>query len=43
MASPALSSNPGDYIAAHPLEYRELIYYGDNTLRYLFSEFLKRR
>lgn len=41
MASPALSSNPGDYIAAHPLEYRELIYYGDNTLRYLFSEFLK--
>lgn len=41
MASPAFSSNPGDYIAAHPSEYQELIYYGDNTLRYLFSHFLK--
>lgn len=41
MSSPAESSNPGDYIEAHPIEYRELTYYGDYTLRYIFSEFLK--
>ena len=41
MSSPATSSNPGDYIKAHPIEYRELTYYGDYTLGYVFSEFLK--
>ncbi len=35
MSSPAVSSNPGDYIDAHPEEYRELIYFGDHTLRYI--------
>lgn len=40
MASPAASSNPGDYLAAHPEEERALLRYGDNTLRYIFSEFL---
>ncbi len=39
-SSPASSSNPGDYIDAHPIEYRELTYYGDYTLRYVFSAFL---
>lgn len=40
-SSPASSSNPGDYIDAHLIEYRELTYYGDYTLKYVFSEFLK--
>lgn len=40
-SSPALSSNPGDYIEAHPIEYRELTYYGRYTLKYCFTEFLK--
>jgi len=40
-SSPAHSSNPGDYIEAHPVEYRELLYYGDYTLRYVYAEFLK--
>jgi beta-lactamase regulating signal transducer with metallopeptidase domain len=40
-ASPAESSNPGAYIDAHPIEYRELTYYGDYTLRYIFSSFLE--
>ncbi len=40
-SSPAYSSNPGDYIEAHPIEYRELLYYGDYTLRYVCAEFLK--
>ena len=34
-----LSSNPGDYILAHPTEYQELIYYGEYTLRYCFKRF----
>lgn len=38
-ASPAQSSNPGDYIEAHPIEYRELTYYGRYTLQYCFSRF----
>ena len=37
--SPALSSNPGDYIAEHPIEYRELTYYGRYTLKYCFARF----
>lgn len=41
MSSPASSSNPDDYIDAHRLDYRELTYYGDYTLRYIFSEFIK--
>lgn len=41
MSSPAGSSNPDDYINAHRLDYRELTYYGDYTLRYIFSEFIK--
>ena len=40
-SSPAVSSRPGDYIEAHPVEYRELLYYGDYTLRYVYGEFLK--
>ncbi len=38
---PAHSSRPGDYLDAHKLDYRELTYYGDYTLRYVFAEFLK--
>jgi beta-lactamase regulating signal transducer with metallopeptidase domain len=40
-SSPSVSSNPQDYIDAHPIEFRELLYYGDYTLRYIFSDFLK--
>lgn len=40
LSSPAASSNPADYISEHPLKVRELTYYGDYTLRYIFSEFL---
>ncbi len=40
-SGPALSSNPGDYIEAHPIEYRELTYYGRYTLKYCFTKFLK--
>ena len=40
-SDPALSSNPGDYIEAHPIEYRELTYYGRYTLKYCFTKFLK--
>ncbi len=38
-SGPALSSNPGDYIEAHPIEYRELTYYGRYTLQYCFARF----
>ena len=38
-SSPALSSNPGDYIAEHSSEYRELTYYGRYTLKYCFARF----
>ena len=41
LSSPAESSNPSDYIEAHPIAYRELTFYGDYTLRYVFAEFLK--
>ena len=40
-SSPAQSSNPGDYIKEHFIEYRELTYYGRYTLKYCFAEFLK--
>ena len=38
-SSPTPSSRPADYIDAHPIEYRELMYYGDYTLQYIFSKF----
>ncbi len=40
-SNPALSSNPGDYIEEHSIEYQELTYYGRYTLKYCFAEFLK--
>ncbi len=40
-SSPAEASSPGSYIDAHPIEYRELTYYGDYTLHHVFSKFLK--
>lgn len=39
-SSPATASDPGDYINAHYAERRELLCYGDYTLRYISSEFL---
>ena len=39
--SPAQSSIPYDYIEAHPTEMQELAYYGEYTLRYVYSQFLK--
>ena len=41
MSSPAHSSNPGDYIDEHSVEYRELKYYGRYTLQYCFGKFLQ--
>ncbi len=38
-SGPALSSNPGDYIEEHPIEFRELTYYGRYTLKYCFARF----
>ncbi len=35
------TDNAQDYLNACPEEYDELIYYGDYTLKYIFSEFLK--
>ena len=40
-SSPALSSNPKDYIDEHSIEYRELTYYGRYTLKYCFARFEK--
>ncbi len=37
MSSPKASSNPGDYIDAHRIEYRELTYYGDYTIAFIES------
>ncbi len=39
-STPAEASNPGAYIEAHAFEYRELLYYGDATLRYAYGRFL---
>ena len=39
-SAPAEASNPGAYIEAHAFEYRELLYYGDATLRYAYERFL---
>lgn len=41
MASYTASSNPGSYVDLDYLTYRELLYYGDYTLRYIAAEFLK--
>ena len=38
-SGPETSSNPYDYIDAHPIEYRELMHYGEYTLRYCFKRF----
>lgn len=40
-SSPATSSIPQDYIEAHDAEYQELLGYGQYTLRYCFTEFLR--
>lgn len=38
-ANPNLSSNPQDYV--DPIKYRELIYYGEYTLRYFLNRFFE--
>ncbi|MBR4211862.1 MAG: hypothetical protein IKR84_05690, partial [Oscillibacter sp.] len=35
MSEPSASSNPGDYLAAHPLALRELLYYDRYTRAYI--------
>lgn len=40
-SSPAYSSNPYDYIDAHPAEFAELVGYGEYMLRYSFGKFLQ--
>ncbi|MBR0139262.1 MAG: M56 family metallopeptidase, partial [Firmicutes bacterium] len=39
MSSPSWSSAPGDYIAAHPEEMKELMYFGDHALRVILQRF----
>jgi len=39
--SPAHSSNPGDYIDAHPEEYERLLALGQNTVSYSFRLFAR--
>ncbi len=38
-SSPLVSSNPYDYINEHFIEYRELMYYREYTLRYCLNRF----
>ncbi|MEH2958592.1 M56 family metallopeptidase [Candidatus Merdisoma sp. JLR.KK006] len=38
-SGPNASSNPRDYMEAHFIEYRELLYYGEYTLRYCLNRF----
>ena len=40
-SSPLHSSNPGDYTDEHEEEYKELLSYGEYTLRYCFGEFMR--
>ena len=40
MSSPALSSNPGDYMNAHEDAVSKLVAAKDATLRYIFTEFM---
>jgi len=39
MSSPLTSSVPADYIDANPIEYRELLYLGEYTLKYVCESF----
>ena len=41
-SDPQTSSNFQDYIDAHSLEYQELLYYGEFTVRYCFHRFEER-
>ena len=41
MYSPAWSSNPGEYLRAHKSENEQLLVEKEETLQYIFSEFLK--
>lgn len=38
-SNPKASSNPQDYINANSIAYRELVYYGEYTLRYSLNRF----
>lgn len=38
-SSPSMSSNPHDYIAAHKIEYDEIIQMGDPVVDYFVGEF----
>lgn len=38
-SGPRTSSNPQDYVEAHFIEYRELLFYGEYTLRYCLNRF----
>jgi len=38
-SSPAIASNPKEYIDLHSIEFRELVYYGRYTLDYCFNLF----
>lgn len=40
-SSPGISSNPSDYIEAHPEEYQALLNNRDSTLHYCIAEFMK--
>lgn len=39
-SSPAYSSNPKDYIDAHPDAYQKFVEYGNHSLIFIFNEFL---
>lgn len=41
MSSPMESSNPQDYIDAHPAEYQSILNWGDEALTYLLAQFEK--
>lgn len=38
-SEPKASSNPQDYVETHSIEYRELLFYGEYTLRYCLNRF----
>ena len=40
MSSPSYSSNPGDYLREHENEHQQLLINREETLRYIFTEFL---
>ena len=39
-SSPGVASNPADYIESHPMQFREILYYGDYALMHFYSQFL---